>query len=360
VTAGSAYGNSYQNSVAEQRPGVRLRDRLAAHVEIWRLDLFSYTGLVSVAGALLASAHWPAWRLVGTWLAPSLGWVAAMYGGDYFDRDLDTMAKPQRPLPSGRVKPREAFAGMVTCVLLGMVIAVLLNPWNFFVVLAALTLGVSYSKYLKARGIWGNLVRGGVTAMALIHGTLATSPSLQLRLLPIALVFWLHDSGSNVVGAICDREGDRAGGYRTFPVRHGDTPALWVMLAFDLGWVALAAGYALTLGGRFRLAFYVPFLAVAALMGLVCGLMLLFAPRPVPRLTSLRAHEVLVVERLVLTSGFVAAVTGPPIAVALLVPSAGAWLVASVVMMRRSYEPSRVRPRSRVEQHEAGLTPQDA
>lgn len=336
-------GISERKSVTEQGPRVRLRDRLAAHVEIWRLDLFSYTGLVSVAGALLASAQHPLWRLAGTWLAPSLGWVAAMYGGDYFDRDLDKIAKPQRPVPSGRVKPGEAFAGMVTCVLLGMVIAVLLNPWNFFVVLGALTLGVGYSKYLKARGIWGNLIRGGVTAMAFIHGTLATSPSLPVRLLPIALVFWLHDSGSNVVGAICDREGDRAGGYRTFPVRHGDTPALWVMLAFDLGWLALAAGYVLTLGGRFDLAYYLPFLTAAALMGLVCGLMLLFAPRPVPRLTSLRAHEVLVVERLVLTSGFVAAAVGPPVAVALLVPSAGAWLVASVVMMRRSYEPSRVR-----------------
>lgn len=342
-----SYSNSGTTSAVQQR----LRGRLAAHVEIWRLDLFSYTGLVSVSGALLASGDRPLWRLAGTWLAPSLGWVAAMYGGDYFDRDLDTIAKPQRPVPSGRVRPREALAGMIVCVMLGTVISVLLNPLNFFVVVAALTLGVSYSKYFKAHGIWGNIVRGGVTAMAFIHGTLATSPALQLRLIPIALIFWLHDSGSNVVGAICDQDGDRKGGYRTFPVRHGDTAALWLMLGFDLGWLALAASYPPTLGSRFAVGVYLVFLTAAGLMAIVSGLMLLRAGRPIPRLTSLRSHEVLVVERLVLTSGFVAAASNAWIAVALLIPSAGAWLVASMVMMRRSYEPSRVKRRDEIGQH---------
>ena len=298
-----------------------------------------------MAGALLASGDRPALRLVGAWLAPSLGWVAAMYGGDYFDRELDAVAKPQRPVPSGRVKPWEALAGMVTSVLLGMVIAVLLNPFNFVVVVVALVLGVSYSKYFKAHGVWGHVVRGGVTAMAFINGTLATSPAVSARLLPVALLFWLHDSGSNVVGAICDRDGDRAGGYRTFPVRHGDSASLWLMFGFDVGWLALAAASPAIIATHFSVGRYVPFLAVAAVMGLVSGLMLVRAHRPVARLTALRAHEVLVVERLVLAAGFVAAASTVWIAIALLIPSAGAWFLASVLMMRRSYEPSRVKRR---------------
>jgi len=355
VTATPESRNRQPRVAADERPAARLRARLLAHIEIWRLDLFSYTGLVSIAGALLT---WKVrgddpelLRLIGTWLAPSLGWVAAMYGGDYFDRNLDTVSKPQRPVPSGRVKPAEAMAGMVTCVLLGAVISMLLNPWNIVVVLAALTLGVSYSKYFKAHGIWGNTVRGGVTAMAFVHGILAASPTLVVQLLPIALVFWLHDSGSNVVGAICDREGDEKGGYRTFPVRHGDTASLWLMAAFDVGWWVLAVGYPLTFGDWFDYSAYLPFLIVSTLMSLVSAGMLVRAARPIPRLTSLPAHEVLVVERLVLTSGLIAAVTNIWIALALFVPSAGAWFVASVVMMRRSYEPGRVRPRDKVAQY---------
>jgi geranylgeranylglycerol-phosphate geranylgeranyltransferase len=351
TTSGSRAAGSL--STVDSAPPIRLRKRLVAHVEMWRLDLFSYTGLVSVAGALLAAEDRPAWHMIGTWLAPSLGWVAAMYGGDYFDRDLDTVAKPQRPVPSGRVRPAEALAGMIACVVLGGVISVLLNPLNIVVVAIALTLGVSYSKYFKKHGIWGNVIRGGVTAMAFVHGTLATSPTPQPRLLLVALVFWLHDSGSNVVGAICDQDGDRAGGYRTFPVRHGDRAALWLILGFDIGWLALAAGSPALLGAagldvRFDVGQYVPFLAAAALMALVSGAMLFRAPRPIPRLTSLRAHEVLVVERLVLASGLVAAATNAWLAIVLLVPSAGAWLVASVLLMRRSYEPSRVKRRDEV------------
>lgn len=321
--------------------------RLIAHVEIWRLDLFSYAGLVSVAGALLASDDRPLWRLVGAWLAPTLGWLAAMYGGDYFDRELDAVSKPQRPVPSGRVTAGEALGGMIACVLLGMVVAVILNPRSLAVVILALVLGVSYSKYFKAHGVWGNIVRGGVTAMSFVQGTLATSTHLTASLLPLALVFWLHDSGSNVLGAICDREGDREGGYRTFPVRHGDGPALWLMVGFDVLWFGLAASYPWLLDTRFDHASYAVFLVAAALMGAVPVVILFRSPRPIPRLTGLRAHEVLVIERLVLTSGLVAAAAGPLVAVALLVPSAAAWLVASVAVMRQSYEPTR-RRRNRV------------
>jgi len=320
-----------------------VKRRLIAHIEIWRLDLFSYAGLVSLSGAMLASPDRPVWRLVGAWAAPTLGWLAAMYGGDFFDRDLDAVAKPQRPVPSGRVRPTEAFAGMVTCVALGAVIASLLNPLSLVVVAAALTLGVSYSAYFKAHGILGNLVRGGVTAMAFLQGTLAMSPTPPLRLLPIALIFWCHDSGSNVVGAICDREGDRRGGYRTVPVRHGDTAALRLMVAFDALWLGLAVGYPPTLGRGFNLPAYGPILGVAAALGLVSAGMLLRAPRPVPRLIALRAHEVLVVERLVLTTALIGAVVGVGPAVLLFIPSATATVVAAITFMRRSYEPSRAR-----------------
>lgn len=318
-----------------------IRQRLVAHIEIWRLDLFSYAGLVSLAGAFLAADDPSPWRLAGAWAAPTLGWLAAMYGGDFFDRELDATTKPQRPVPSGRVSARTAFAGMVTCVGLGMAVATLLNPLNLAVVLITLGLGVSYSSYFKARGVLGNIVRGGVTAMSFVMGMLATSPGPQLRLLPIALIFWLHDSGSNVVGAICDRDGDRAGGYRTFPVVRGDAAALRLMLGLDVGWAALAVGYPPTLRDRLDAVPYGMFLAVALLMALVSAMMLFRAPRPIPRLASLRAHEILVIERLVLTSGLVAGATSALVGFALFAPSAAAAIAASVAIMRRSYEPSR-------------------
>jgi geranylgeranylglycerol-phosphate geranylgeranyltransferase len=322
-----------------------MRARLAAHFEAARPDLLTYAGLVSLAGALLASVgngtDPPLWRLVGAWLAPTLGWLAAMYGGDYFDRHLDAVAKPHRPIPSGRMSAGAALAGLVVNVLLGGIVAVLLNPYNAIVVVVTLGLGIAYSRYLKARGIWGNLIRGGVTAMAFVMGTLATSPTLSLQLMPIALMFWLHDSGSNVIGTICDREGDRKGGYHTIPVRHGDAAALRLLVLLDVLWLALAVAGPLAIGARLDLAAYSAFLAVATVMGLATIVLLIRAPRPIPRMRALQAHEVLVVERLVLAAGLVAAAGSVGFALALLIPSATATIAASLTMMRQRYEPTR-------------------
>ncbi|MGH3309775.1 MAG: UbiA family prenyltransferase [Streptomyces sp.] len=329
-----------QVSPQPNRKSMGLKARLLAHVEIWRLDLFSYAGLVGVAGALLATDDPALWRVIGAWLAPTMGWLAAMYGGDFFDRDLDATAKPQRPVPSGRVSARSAFAGMVLCVLLGLVIAAVLNPLNVLVVFITLGLGVSYNAYLKGKGVFGNITRGGVTAMAFVTGTLATHSSLQAELLPIALIFWMHDSGSNVVGAICDREGDREGGCRTFPVRHGDGASLLLMLAFGASWVGLALGYAPTLERVSSLA-YGAFLTIAIVMAVISAAMLIRSPRPIPRLTGLRAHELLVIERLVLTSALVATATSVLVGILLFLPSAAAAIVASLAIMRRSYQPDR-------------------
>jgi 4-hydroxybenzoate polyprenyltransferase/geranylgeranylglycerol-phosphate geranylgeranyltransferase len=148
-----------------------------------------------------------------------------------------------------------------------------------------------------------------------------------------------------VVGAICDRDGDRAGGYRTVPVRYGDRVALWLLVAFDAGWVALAALYPTTAVHGFHTVPYLPFLAVALVMGTVTVVKLFRAPRPIPRLAALRAHEILVVERLVLAAGLVAAAASVVLALALLIPAAGATVAASVGLMRSRYEPTRARAR---------------
>ena len=321
----------------------RRKDRLIAHIEVWRLDLFSYAGFVSVAGALLASHHPAPLRLIGAWAAPTLGWFAAMYGGDYFDRELDAAAKPQRPVPSGRVSPRTAFGGLVSNVALGMIIAGLLNPFSVGVVVITLALGVAYSKYLKARGVLGHLIRGGVTAMSFLFGTMATGTTPPLTLVPICLVFWAHDSGSNVVGAISDREGDRDGGYLTFPVRHGDAAALRLMIGFDGLWLTLAVTCPIFVDGPFNTIPYSLFLGAAVVLGIASAAMLFRAPRPIPRLRALQAHEVLVVERLILTAAFVAAASSAWVALALLVPSVAITMFASMLFMRGSYEPSRAR-----------------
>jgi len=325
----------------ELRPKRRVKEHFLTHLEVGRPDLVFYSGLVSVAGAVLASPTWSVWQLIGAWAAPTCGWFAAMYGGDYFDRELDKITKSQRPLPSGRMSPRTALTGMIVWVLLGMVIAVLLNPVNLAMVVLALSFGVAYSKFLKARGAWGNLARGAITACAFAVGVFSTNPSPAPALFVLALIFALHDAASNVVGAICDAEGDRQGGYRTFPVRHGEKISLRLMVVLHVLWMVLAIAYPLIALPQLSYGAYAPFIIAAILMTFVSIVMLYRAGTPIPRVAGLKSHEVLVIERLVLASAVVAAAGGVWLGLGLMIPFIGATFLSSLFLMRGSYEPSR-------------------
>src|SRR6266487_992200 len=87
--------------------------QIFAHMETWRPYTLFYPGLVGLSGAGLASDHVSALRLLGSWLVPTLGWIAGLYGGDYFDRTLDAAAKPHRArqrdhVRSSRLRDRRA------------------------------------------------------------------------------------------------------------------------------------------------------------------------------------------------------------------------------------------------------------
>ena len=309
---------------------------ILAHLEICRPDTIFYGGLVPVAGALLADPHTSPWRLACVWAAITLGWISSLYGGDYFDRELDALAKPRRPIPSGRMRAGTAFRGMVVTIAAGTVLAVVLNPFNIVLVLVTIVLGVSYARVFKARGLSGNLVRGAPTALAFVVGMMAAGPVLRWELLPFCLVFWLHDSASNLVGALCDVEGDRRGGYRTYPVRHGDSATLHMLYLLNGFWVALAVLYPPLLGEAVDLAAYYRFLVPSVLLGLFPLLMLSRARRPISRLAALRAHEVIVVERLVLAAAVIAA-ADERIALPLFVPALGLTVVSRAIMRRRDH-----------------------
>ncbi len=276
-----------------------MRRAAFAHLETWRPYTLGHVGLVGLAGAVLAGHHPGPARLAAAWAIPTLAWIAALYGGDYFDRKLDAAAKPHRPIPSGRIAPRTALACMIGCTVAGGTAAAALNWRTLVLVLAALLLAIAYNGFFKARGFAGNAARGSLTALAFLFGAMLAAPYPSWRVLPVAALLWIHDAGSNLVGALRDVEGDRAAGYRTLPVRRGSTRTLQVVAGLFAGWLALAAFAPYPLP-RLRDGWYAALAWSAALLAAVTLAMLVRSGRPVPRRTAYRAHEILVVERILL------------------------------------------------------------
>ncbi|MFI0817318.1 UbiA family prenyltransferase [Streptomyces sp. NPDC021098] len=302
-----------------------------AHLQTWRPYTLSYPGLVGLAGAALADGSPSAAHLWAAWAAPTLSWIAGHYLGDYFDRDLDATAKPQRPIPSGRLSPRAAVASGVLCALAAAVVTAL-AAWTALLLVAAGMAGiVAYSKVFKGRGLSGNAVRGALTALTVVFGALTagTEPRWPAVLLA-ALAFWAHDTASNLVGTLRDVEGDRGGGYRTLPVLRGVRyAARTAALLYAAAIVTAAVCVPLTAPGG-RTAFAALLLAAAA-CGVGAFAPLLRGAAPLTPVRALRAHEILVAERLILAGAVLSGGWGPTPALTLLTP----LLALSVLTQRR-------------------------
>ncbi|MFJ2635120.1 UbiA family prenyltransferase [Streptomyces sp. NPDC087422] len=283
----------------------RYRQVCVAHLQTWRLYTIWYPGLVGLSGACLTGDAAPA-RLVCAWLGPTAAWIAAHYLGDFLDRELDAHAKPGRPIPSGRIAEQAALASAGLGLLAFSGTAVVLGARELLPA-GAIGAGIFlYSGALKARGLAGNLVRGCLTAAAFVFGALAPPGHPDWRLvIPLALAFLSHDTASNLVGTLRDIDGDRSGGYRTFPVRYGAGPALTVAAASYS--VALSIGWAVELLARPRHHLLFGSLVAAATVMGALGFWRLHRRRgALDQATALRGHEVLVLERLVLTSAVLA------------------------------------------------------
>ena len=296
---------------------------LRAHVETWRPYTLWYVGLVGLGGAVVVGAGQP-WRLAAAWAAPTAAWLGGHYLGDYFDRHLDAGSKPHRPIPSGRLGPRTAVLCGGLCVAVVIAIAVA-GGWRTTLAAVVGVLGIiAYSRWAKARGIAGNLVRGALGGIALLYGASAAGEwpvSATAALLVLAAVFWLHDTMSNLVGTLRDIDGDRAGGFTTLAVRRGTSHAVWTVLGLYTAMIAtaLAGGLLIGVGDR---AVYLGTLAVVAALGVAALAPLVAHRAELPVTTALRAHEVLVLERLVLASGVVGLGLGVGWQLGLLVPLA--------------------------------------
>ena len=284
-----------------------MKDKLYAHLETWRPYTIIWCGLVSLAGSCIGHQTFPPYSvaLLATCI-PMMGWAAGLYLSDYLDRDLDAIEKPHRPIPSGRIHPNEALVIGAILAFSGLFLSYVLSIWNFILVFIVALLVFSYAKLSKSRGILGNLNRGLVTVAAYIFGVSSTGNSPQsfpLYVWLLSLVFLLHDTNSNLVGAIRDMKGDKEGGYMTIPVKYGLTISVVLSILLTGGWLFLAL----------FLPFYYQFLSqqfyglmILDIAVLVAFYIYLFrSVKQYTREKALHFHEFFVIERIILASAFI-------------------------------------------------------
>ena len=177
------------------------------------------TALSVAVGALCANGSIDTIPLLMSALSAVLINGAGNAFNDILDLDIDRINRPERPLPSGRINPREAALFTFVLAACGSLLALALSPLHALFATAIIALLAIYSIYLKNSTLWGNILVGIIGSSAFVYGALAAE-SLGRVWIPAALAFLFH-LGREIIKDIEDIEGDRLRGNRTLPLRWG-------------------------------------------------------------------------------------------------------------------------------------------
>ncbi len=191
----------------------------------WFPPMWAFTcGVVSAGSAL--TGRW-AVLAIGVVLTGPLVCGTSQAVNDWFDRHVDAINEPERPIPSGRMPGTWGLTCALVGSLLSLLVALALGWTALLATLLGLAFAWAYSAppfRLKLNGWWGNLAVGltyeglaWVTGAALMLGGAVPSTPILLA----ALLYSLGAHGIMTLNDFKSIDGDTRMGIGSLPVRLG-------------------------------------------------------------------------------------------------------------------------------------------
>jgi len=247
----------------------------------WFPPMWAFACGVVASGVAVADR----WIVIGLGilLAGPLVCATSQAVNDWFDRHVDAINEPNRPIPSGRMPGQWGLYIAVGWTVLSLLVASALGRWGFCAAVAGLLLAWAYSAppvRLKENGWFGNAACGlCYEGLAWITGAavMAGGATPDGRSISLALLYSLGAHGIMTLNDFKAIEGDRVMGVESLPVQLGVDgaahSACWTMALPQLGVIAL-----LVIWGRPWHAF-----SVAGLLAAQAALMRWFVGAPTKR-----------------------------------------------------------------------------
>lgn len=172
---------------------------------------------------------------------------------EFYDRDVDAINEPYRPIPSGAISLPKVMTQIWVLLIAGIAVAYALDRWagHEFPTLTVLAIGGSFVSYiysapplkLKQTNGWLSSYALGASYIALpwwagqaLFGDL--TPTIMI----LTLIYSLAGLGIAVVNDFKSVEGDRQLGLKSLPVMVGVTTAAWIcVLMIDIFQAGIAA-----------------------------------------------------------------------------------------------------------------------
>ncbi|MFW6458906.1 MAG: geranylgeranylglycerol-phosphate geranylgeranyltransferase [Halodesulfurarchaeum sp.] len=225
-------------------------------------------GLLTLIGGFVASGVGGNQRaLAVAVLATVLATGAGNAINDYFDREIDAINDPDRPIPRGEISPRGAVGLSAGLFAVAISLAITLPPIAILIAVVNLLGLVGYTVFFKGRPGAGNALVAYLGGSTFLFGAAAVGqPRSGVELFALAA---LATFAREIIKDVEDIDGDRAEGLNTLPIAIGEQRALRIAGAALVGAVAASPlPYVTGLFGFAYLALVVPadLVMIAALL----------------------------------------------------------------------------------------------
>ncbi|MGL4440252.1 MAG: chlorophyll synthase ChlG [Bosea sp. (in: a-proteobacteria)] len=213
--------------------GSRTYPRPAAVLELfkpitWFAPMWAF-GCGVVSSGVAVSERWHV-VILGILLAGPLVCATSQAVNDWYDRHVDAINEPNRPIPSGRIPGRWGLYIAIAWTCVSLIVAAFLGVWVFCAAVVGIALAWAYSApplRLKNNGWWGN------AAVGFSYEGLPwfTGAAVMTALAPdwkITLIAGLYATGAHGIMTLNDFkavEGDRKMGVASLPVQLGEANA---------------------------------------------------------------------------------------------------------------------------------------
>jgi len=183
-------------------------------------------GCGAISSGMPASGRWTM-VAAGILLAGPLVCATSQAVNDWFDRHVDAINEPNRPIPSGRIPGRWGLYIAIVWTGLSIALAATLGPLVLAAAAIGLVLAWAYSApplRLKKNGWWGNAaVAVSYEGLPWITGAavMAAGAMPDMRIFVIAALYSLGAHGIMTLNDFKSIEGDRKMGIGSLPARLG-------------------------------------------------------------------------------------------------------------------------------------------
>ena len=179
----------------------------------------------AVSSGLSLADHWGL-VLAGMALSGPLVCATSQAVNDWYDRHVDAINEPNRPIPSGRIPGRWGLYIAIIWTVLSLAVALMLGPVVFWAAVFGMVMAWAYSAppfRFKGNGWWGNAAVGlcyeGLPWFTGAAVLLAAVPGW-----PIIVLALLYSIGAHGIMTLNDFkaiDGDTRMGVRSLPVQLG-------------------------------------------------------------------------------------------------------------------------------------------